>query len=84
MTPIESLIEEMKFRNNHDAVLRLQIMLVHEKYFMRKVAENAWDAAIVNLKECSKYESEISDLGCSKSIPTSPDKQTYLNQNHPL
>lgn len=78
MTPIESLIEEMKFRNNHEVVLRLQIMLVHEKYFMRKVAENAWDA-------CKNYEDYQNHMNWMISNNSSPiDKQTYLNENHPL
>lgn len=81
MTPIESLIEEMKFRNKHEVVLRLQIMLVHEKYFMRKVAENAWNAC----EEFNSFERSVQNT-CSMIEPNvmPPDKETYLNQNHPI
>lgn len=81
-TPIEKAISElttwMQQLNAFDedisgigfSIEHLNSLLPYEKTFHRNIAEKAWDAA--------KKE------GYSIGDTSHPNKQTYLNQNHPL
>lgn len=88
-TPIEMVIEKLRILNNDQWSPKLtdtikyirKNVLPYEKTFHRNIAEKAWDECRV----CCYQNSEITyDFVEFDHTYIEKDKQTYLNQNHPL
>lgn len=97
-TPIQKAIDELKNKYSHsihptstivsEILNHLASTLPYEQTYLRGVAEKAWDACQnkndANVRYVNSEEYTLEQSRAKMDYTLTPEKQTYLNQNHPL